>query len=244
MPRRFFVSQLAAGDSQTLTGSEARHLKQVLRMEVGDSLVLFDGSGLEAEAEIAAFPPQDTTPPLSGSLAVELRILERRPARSELPFSLTIASAVPKGDRLKWMVEKLTELGVTRFIPLLTARSVVDPREGKLERLKQTVIEACKQSGRSSLMEITPLQKWGDFLTAHPAADALWIAHPYGDSPSLAQASVGPVTIAIGPEGGFTEGEVSSGVESGGRLLRLGNRILRMETAALAAATLFGIPQE
>lgn len=241
MSRRFFTAAISSGDLQTLSGGEAKHVRQVLRKEPGDRLVIFDGLGLEADAEIVSFQGQDT-----GNVDVVLRILARRQATNELPTSLTIATAVPKGDRLKWMIEKLTELGVTRYIPLFTERSIVDPREGKLERLKQTVIEASKQCGRSSLMEIGEVTKWGSFLEAEIPNHRVWIAHPYGASSQTGLQpgeSKGDV-IAIGPEGGLTEAELQRATDAGAKLLELGSRILRIETAAIAAATLFGIGQE
>jgi 16S rRNA (uracil1498-N3)-methyltransferase len=144
------------------------------------------------------------------------------------------------------MIEKLTELGVTRYIPLLTERSVVDPREGKLERLKQTVIEAGKQCGRSSLMEIGPVTPWASFLDSEIRRGSLWIAHPYGSTAGAASIPDNPQPhiIAVGPEGGLTDSELQSAADAGAKLISLGHRILRIETAALAAATLFGIGRE
>ncbi|MCA9093105.1 MAG: 16S rRNA (uracil(1498)-N(3))-methyltransferase [Planctomycetaceae bacterium] len=241
MSRRFFVTSISAAELQILSGPEARHVQQVLRMQPGDRLAIFDGTGTEADAEILRFQESDT-----GTSDVVLRIVARRQATNELPSPLTIATAVPKGDRLKWMIEKLTELGVTRYIPLLTERSVVDPREGKLERLKQTVIEASKQCGRSSLMEIGPVTPWKSFLETEIRRGPLWIAHPYGNTAGAASIADDPQPhiIAIGPEGGLTDLELQSATEAGAKLLSLGRRILRIETAALAAATLFGIARE
>src|SRR5436190_713470 len=144
MSDRFFVSPPIAGDRAVLAGDEARHLAAVMRVQIGDEVVLFDGSGVEFTARVTATRKQ----------AVELAIFERREISRELPFSLTLAVALPKGERQKWLVEKATELGVTRIVPLVTERGVAQPVESALERLRRSVIEASKQCGRNRLMEI------------------------------------------------------------------------------------------
>ncbi|MFO1021791.1 MAG: RsmE family RNA methyltransferase [Planctomycetales bacterium] len=228
MTKRFHISNFGDESRLSLSGTEAHHLRNVMRMQPGESLWLFDGQGTEAQAKIVAFSPE----------GVLLQLLERRQVKPD--FQVTIAAAVPKGDRVKWMVEKMTELGVSKFIPLITAQSVVDPREGKLERLRQTVIEASKQCGRSHLMEISEPVSWEKFLQQD--FSQLWIAHPGGSLPEQKDfAAVDHCTVAIGPEGGFTDREVAQAMERGARLLGLGSNILRIETAALAAAVLFAL---
>lgn len=230
MTRRFHISELGSEPTLRLTGGEAHHLRNVLRMEAGETLWLFDGRGGEVLGEIVECSPN----------GVMLKVLDRKEGGRE--SVLTIAAAVPKGDRLKWMVEKLTELGVGRYVPLITERSVVDPREGKLERLRQTVIEASKQCGRSRLMEICAPIGWKEFLRGVAKEGELWIAHPGGTFPSSESTERDrAMIVAIGPEGGFTEGEVAQALEGGAKLLGLGEHVLRIETAALAAAALFGV---
>ena len=160
---RFFLRQSlqlansqAAGalpDSVELEGTEAHHLLHVLRAKVGDRLGLFNGAGAEALTEIVNIRKR----------SAELRLLETWsiPAESR---TLTIAAAMPKGDRARWLIEKSTELGVTRLIPLRTQRSVVEPGESKMDKLEQAVIAACKQCGRSHLMTISPLMPFGKLL--------------------------------------------------------------------------------
>lgn len=241
MSRRFFVPELASGEFQILTGGEARHVRQVLRKVAGDRVVMFDGAGNEAEGIITERREEDTA---TGELV--LRIVSRREVSYELGILLVIATAVPKGDRLKWMVEKLTELGVTRYVPLLTERSVVDPREGKLERLKQTVIEASKQCGRTKLMEIGEVTPWEEFVREEIGKGRVWVGDRSGRGMAEIQGDeiAGSCTVAIGPEGGFTERELQMATGAGAELLRLGHRILRIETAAISAASLLGVGRE
>src|SRR5438552_543339 len=134
MSERFFVSSPIVGDVAVLTGDESRHLSTVMRAATGDEITLFDGSGAEFSARVAAVRKG----------AVELSVVERREVSRELPFSLTLAVALPKGDRQKWLVEKTTELGVTRIVPLITDRGVAQPVESARDRLRRSVVEASK----------------------------------------------------------------------------------------------------
>jgi 16S rRNA (uracil1498-N3)-methyltransferase len=204
-------------------------------MQIGQQVWLFDGTGEEALAEIVASSQDDAV----------LRILQRRPAQTETSQPLILGTAVPKGDRFRWLVEKATELGIQRLVPLQTQRSIVDPREGKLDRLRQTVVEASKQCGRSSLMNIDPVTDWKKFVAQEFVGKTGYIAHPGGESLDLGSHAAGePIVVAVGPEGGFTDAEVDSAVAAGAKLVSLGPRILRIETAALALAALLAIGGE
>ena len=119
MSERFFVHVPITGERATLTGEEARHLSGVMRARIGDEVTLFDGLGSECAAHVAAIQKQ----------SVELSISAGARCLRELAFELTLAVALPKGDRQKWLVEKATELGATRLIPLITARGVAQPVE-------------------------------------------------------------------------------------------------------------------
>ena len=214
-----------------LPAAEAHHLAHVLRMRPGEQAVIFDGAGGDALAEIVALAPD----------RAELKIVDRRSADTEAPFSLPIASAVPKGDRFRWMVEKLTELGVQRLIPIVTKRSIVDPREGKLDRLRQTIVEASKQCGRSRLMELDAPTNWAPVLAGRGPGRFL-IAHPAGDPWDPATHRLDrPITVAVGPEGGFTDEEVAMACAAGGELVPRGPRSLLIETAAVAVAGLLTV---
>src|SRR5437763_5768961 len=146
MSERFFVSSPIIGRRAVLAGDEARHVSAVMRAAVGEEVILFDGSGAEFAARVADIRKG----------AVELSIVERREVSRELSFSLTLAVALPKGERQKWLIEKATELGVTRIVPLVTEWGVAQPVESAPERLRRVVVEASKQCGRNRLLEVAP----------------------------------------------------------------------------------------
>lgn len=227
MPRRFFSSVDVSSDRLELSGREAHHLQRVLRMGPGETVWLFDGQGHEVLAEIVTTERD----------CVRLQVRERRQVQSADVSLVTIATGVPKGDRFRWLIEKATELGVQRLVPLITQRSIVDPGQGKLDKLRQTIVEACKQCGRTNLMELTEPMAWKDCLRDEVPGRQVWIAHPAGEGiSSFRLDSQQPSLFLIGPEGGFTDQEVSEATEAGARRLSLGARILRIETAALAIA--------
>ena len=233
MSERFFSSQAITSDRVTLDGAEAHHLLHVMRAAVGERVTLFDDSGAEFSAVVEALGRSDAA----------LRVVERRVVDRELPFPLTVGVALPKGDRQKWLVEKLTELGVTALVPLATERGVAQPTEGALDRLRRAVIEAAKQCGRNRLMQIAEPQTWAEWIgwlgssENEPPATRRLIAHPGGSLLSqLDLASMRPTRIAIGPEGGLSDAEVATAIDAGWQAVDLGPRILRVETAAVALA--------
>ncbi len=227
---RFLLRQPLQLATVELDGSEAHHLLHVLRAKVGDHLGLFNGDGDEALAEIVNIRKR----------SAELRILEAWTVPPD-PRELTLAVALPKGDRARWLIEKATELGVTRIIPLRTQRSVVEPGESKLDKLEQTIIAACKQCGRSRFLRLSPLTAMVNVLKSS-VCDLTLIAHPNAPL-SVSQAFSRTIEraratlILIGPEGGFTDDEFSSAVASGATPVSLGPFLLRIETAAIAVAT-------
>jgi len=234
MPHRFFIPGSFEPDLLLLEGSEAHHLLHVLRMQVGDSVLVFNGTGVEAEAVITK----------TARKTVEIKITERREAQANTQVPVILATAVPKGDRFRWLVEKAAELGVTRLVPLITERSSVDPGENRLKKLQQTIISAAKQSGQTRLMELAPLQTWEDFLEQTCRPDCrLLIADPEGSAlDSLnqiaADVAMSPVVLMIGPEGGFSSEELNSALEKGAKPVKLSEGILRIETAAIIFAGL------
>jgi len=234
MSERFFVAPPIAGERVVLSGDEARHLTTVMRLQPGDEATLFDGSGQEFTARIETVKRH----------AVELAIVERRTVSRELKFSLTLAVALPKGDRQKWLVEKATELGVTRLVPLVTERGVAQPVESALERLRRSVIEASKQCGRNRLMEIGNPLAAAELFAEQGGEPFRLIADPAGQ-PLAAWLQAGSasraekrwsVVAAIGPEGGFSPDELAAARAAGWQAISLGDRILRVETAGVAIA--------
>jgi 16S rRNA (uracil1498-N3)-methyltransferase len=256
MPDRFFSeTPIQPAQTQvTLRGDESQHLAVVLRAKAGTEIMVFDGSGAEWPGRVTAVSKS----------AVEVELGAPRAAESATS-TLTLAVALPKGDRQKWLVEKCVELGVARLVPLLTARGVAQPVENALARLKRAVIEASKQSGQLRLMEIAAPREWSEYVrnSLTQPSQLRCVAQPHrapetrevlADIPLAAQTNLWrtprdwlqPAThriAAIGPEGGFTAAELRVAVDSGWHLLDLGSGILRVETAALKIAAWQGLEE-
>jgi 16S rRNA (uracil1498-N3)-methyltransferase len=224
-----FLHPDLSGSSVVLDEGESHHLARVLRKQIGDEIELFDGKGGACRAIVTR---------VGKSVAVELVEPRRGPAASK--GGVRVACAVPKGERFKWLVEKLTEIGVDELQPLITRRSVVEPGDAKIERLEQQVIAACKQCGRNDLMAIHRAVSWADFLAG--SHGRLFIADQTGTSPQTVESGGGHAstpaeslawtTIAVGPEGGWTDEELRLG-RSAGTAVALCPYILRVETAAI-----------
>jgi 16S rRNA (uracil1498-N3)-methyltransferase len=236
MTRRFYAPEGWPLGETRLDEGESHHLQRVLRAEAGFAVEVFDGRGATGRGVLAGN---------AGKRAVvRVETTTTEPAGPEL----VLATAVPKGDRFAWLVEKGTELGVARIVPLVTRRSVVDPGSGKLDKLRQGVIEACKQCGRSRLMTLDEPMSLANFVRGYsetPVSDraGLLVAHPGGAplsnfSPDDAGRGI---VVVIGPEGGLDEAEVAQLVEAGGCAVSLSRHILRVETAALVVAAWHGL---
>ena len=157
--------------------------------------------------------------------------------------ALVLATAVPKGDRARWLLEKATELGVDQWIPLQTEHSVVDPGAKRLDQLRLTVIAACKQCGRNRLLEISACRTWSELLAEFGGNPGFIVADPTGTPvweavTSREGAASGRVIGAVGPEGGFSSGELESARAARAAIVTLGPRLLRIETAGIVLATL------
>ena len=242
MPDRYFIESPVVSECAILAGAEAHHLLHVMRAKAGTRVTLFDGSGWQFDAIVQR----------TGRNEVELSITGRQEIDREPPIAVTLGVALPKGDRQKWLVEKVVELGVARLVPLETERGVAQPAEKALERLRRGVIEASKQCGRNRLMEIAEPKVWRKFLAENGNAACRLLAHPRqecgespqrrpGDQRRLCEPGARPAAgysaaLAVGPEGGFTAEEVALAVAGGWQAVDLGPRILRVETAAVALA--------
>lgn len=227
MSERFFLATPPGAGHALLEGDEARHLSRVLRAKVGDEVRVFDGSGVEWPATVAAIRRDE----VAVDLGEPLQSVEAKLAR------LTLAVALPKGDRQKWLVEKLTELGVARLLPLVTERGVAEATDSARARMERGVVEACKQCGRNRLMEIAEPLTLEALAAGFPAAVRL-IAHP-GSATALVGRIGDPdqeILAAVGPEGGFSADEIAAAVAAGFTPVGLGPQILRVETAAIALA--------
>ena len=223
MTARYFTEDRLDIGEFYLTGDEAHHLTAVMRANVGDAVVLFNGDGAEYPATVIAAGKKSTT----------LHITARLEVTREVGWPIVVGCALPKGDRFDVLLEKLTELGCTRFIPMTTARSVVVPKADKLPKWRRAVVEASKQCGRNLLMTIDAPVSFADYLQLGDLPQQRVLLHP-GEATFVKALRTG-VAVAIGPEGGFTDGEVSLAKALGWQSLALGHSILRIETAAIAA---------
>lgn len=230
LPRAFCESLLT--DDVVVDDTEAHHLLHVLRLKPGDQLQLFDGCGMEADAVVKRTNRRE----------VFCAVTTRRQTLNIDRVHVTVIAAPPKADRLKWMVEKLTEIGVARLILLHTDRTEVTSGESRKEKLRSSVIAACKQCRRNELMQLSPLQTLTSVLDDVAAArlpGELWIAHPASSMPAVASDAELPIQsrlLLIGPEGGFTDTEFRRTLDVGARLISWPHTILRIETAAVVFA--------
>jgi 16S rRNA (uracil1498-N3)-methyltransferase len=227
LPRLFVPEPLGAGAILTLDGTQANYLVNVLRLGPGAPVKLFDDRTGEWLAEVAD----------SGKRRVTLRVTAHLREREPVP-DLWLVFAPLKRGRIDMLVEKATELGVARLQPVITRRTIVD--RIKDERLLAHMIEAAEQCERTALPELADPVKLDALLAAWPAGRALLFADETGGEPLLQAASPGPAAILIGPEGGFTDEERASlRGHAATRPVSLGPRILRAETAAIAATSLW-----
>jgi 16S rRNA (uracil1498-N3)-methyltransferase len=234
MAERFYVNCPLQPGLVGVEGPEAHHLAVVCRVRPGDPVRLFNGDGREYPARVAEVARRRVT----------LDVLGIEAPRRELGFRLEVAAPLPRGDRAQFLVEKLTELGATAFVPLRTARSVVHPRDTRLDKLHRHVIEASKQCGRNVLMTVGPLAEWETYCRRGDLPATRRLAHP-GESQAIVDGRLrmadwnaphSGLALAVGPEGGFTNEEVVLARSVGWQVVGLGPRILRVETAALVLA--------
>lgn len=234
MSERFYTNLPLQDGPVEITGAEAHHLATVCRLRPDDVVCLFNGDGHEYPARITAVTKR----------SVVLDVMARESPARELPFTLHVSAPIPRGDRAQFLVEKLTEIGVTVFTPLRTERSVVHPGDAKLEKLERYVIEASKQCGRNQLMRIEKLANWVTFCSRADLGIIKILGHSGGKDPALlatglphAIPAVPSFTLAVGPEGGLSNEEVGLAARAGWHLLDMGPRIFRVETAALVLAS-------
>lgn len=235
--QRYFVDKMEQ-DRFILEGDDRFHIVKVMRMGERDQIICVSPGGRSAVCEIAEITDE--------SVAAE--VVKWNDETTELPVRVAIASGLPKGDKLEWIIQKGTEMGAHRFIPFAAARSVVkldEKKSGKkAERWQKIAKEAAEQSHRNILPEVTVPLDFRALLAESPKYDAKLVA--YEEESRAGEASVFSETLAkikpgdsllmvFGPEGGLSEGEVDSLKEHGFQLCGLGPRILRTETAPLYA---------
>lgn len=242
--RRFFAppSNFALDSSTVrLAADEARHLREVLRLRRGAEVFVFDGEGREFRCEVAESARDEAT--LSIKAEVE-------PARPESALRLTLAVALLKGEKLELVVQKATELGVSRVVPVVTKLADVRLKDHKdvarrLERLRRIALEACKQSGRACVPEIAEPIEFHSLVrntTANATGWRVMFAERQGTTLRAVvdglQTLPVAVTALVGSEGGWTDEEIATAVEENWSVVTLGGRTLRAETAAISVAAL------
>lgn len=231
VPRRVHVSSLGRTERIQLDRAQAHHVRDVLRMRTGDELELFDDAGHVAAATIEQCD--------ASAVVARIHRIEQPPGAQT---ALIVASAVPKGDRADWMIEKLSELGVGRFVPLAAARSVVRPGgQKKVDRWRRIATEAARQSRRPGVMQIDPLISVDEFVPTLPPPAVYLSTEPHA-TPLLRLSSAivacSSVAVLIGPEGGWSHEEIARFARFGLTGAKLTETILRVETAAVAAAAI------
>lgn len=231
--RRFFAPPSAFNFSKqtvTLAADEARHLREVLRLKPGDQVSVFDGAGKEFRAHVAQARRE----------FAELELDEEiEPARPESPLQITLAVALLKGEKFDLVVQKATELGVTKIVPLITRFADIKLRDNtdaskRVTRWQRIALEAAKQSGRAVVPQIERVSPFESVLS--PSNPCLMFSEREGRG--LTQIDTGRVTAIIGSEGGWSDEELEEARTAGAQIVTLGGRILRAETAAITAAAL------
>ncbi len=229
MTRRYFAPDLPhSGGLVALPDAEAQHATRVMRVQTGDVVTLFDGKGSESQAVVVHVGRNECQCDAEPSAKVD-----REPSRE-----IHLGIALPKPDRARELIERLTELGVKTVTPLVAERTQRPASDSVIEKLRRGVIEACKQCGRNELMQILPNSRADDFFAASSPTQR-WIAHQSPQSMPLEAAKASSVVLAaVGPEGGWTDDEIRLASEHGFESVHLGSRIYRIETAATVIASL------
>jgi 16S rRNA (uracil1498-N3)-methyltransferase len=229
LTRVFVEEPLAAGQPGTLQGTAANHVMRVLRLREGDALTLFDGRGGEYGARVASFRKD----------SVQVEVLEHRPIERESSLRLTLAQGISRGERMDWVMQKATELGVTRIVPVTTERTMVklDERqtERKLQHWRGIVIAACEQSGRNRVPEVAEPVAYYEVIRSFEPSTTRVLLSPTGTLRASELPRSDHIAMLIGPEGGLSENEQEAAVAAGFQQVRMGPRVLRTETAAIAA---------
>ena len=236
MPRFFVSPESVNGDTITVTEGDYNHIRNVLRMHIGESITVCDGHGADYRCEIAEYSDGQCL----------LAVKERIPSAVELPVEITLYQGLPKKDKMELIIQKAVELGAARIMPVLCERTIVkleDPKkeQRKMERLRAISESAAKQSGRGILPEIADPKKFADAV-ADAKETGCVILVPYENALGMKATTeafeegikAAKIAVFIGPEGGFSREEIALAEKNGARIISLGRRILRTETAGIA----------
>lgn len=226
MPRAYLPPS-SWTETPFLEGDEAKHLSQVLRIQPGAALTVFDGLGNHAQARVLSVSKQ----------RVDLMLELAESAPTSLP-DITLVQAIPKGKNMDWIVQKAVELGVSRIQPLVTRHTIVSPGGDKAEKWRRTALEACKQCGQFTIPIIEDPLPFAEWLANRPSADLEVIAS-LADNPRnfretlKSHPDLESITLAIGPEGDFSPEEMTAALAAGFVPVTLGDLVLRVETATM-----------
>lgn len=229
MPR-FFISEIPCKQT-ILKGEDGKHIAKSLRMKIGESLILCDGQGTDYSCTISAIEQEQVTVAIQSST----------PTKSEPTISVTLYQGLPKADKMDSIVQKAVEMGVTRIVPVLTDRCVSRPDEKsaqkKVDRWQKIANEAAKQSGRGILPTVFPIIDFATAVKQATAESTVLFFYEGGGHPlnRIVDKPCMHYSIFIGPEGGFAQDEVTLAIKQGAQKATLGPRILRTETAPIAA---------
>lgn len=231
MPR--FFTEPPQGQLARLTGEDARHVARVLRMREGESITLCDGAGTDYHGEIAAILPDEVT----------VRVVRSESSASEPAARIRLYQALPKGDKMDWIVQKAVELGTAEIVPVLSERCVSRPDakslDRKIARWNKIALEAAKQAGRGAVPQVLPLETFAQALCGMKQGARSILLYERAVEPMSAflVGVFADISLMVGSEGGFSEEEAQQAREQGVALASLGRRILRCETAPLCALT-------
>lgn len=236
MPHRYFTTEIADG-AAVLRGSDAHHLARVMRAKQGDTVILCDGNAVEYTATITGF----------GDECVEFRVEPGYPSAAEPSVEITLLAGYPKQDKLEQIIKHGVELGCTHFIPFFSRYCVAAPKkeEQKNERYNRIAFEAAKQCGRGVLPDVAlPLPNFGAVCRTFDQYDLVLFCYECGGVPLRQVLAQAPrpegrrlrIGLVTGAEGGFAPEEAAAAGQAGAKTIGLGPRILRCETAPLAAA--------
>ncbi|HAF01130.1 MAG TPA: 16S rRNA (uracil(1498)-N(3))-methyltransferase [Methylophilaceae bacterium] len=229
---RFYEpQQLHLGNIVTLSGNAATHATRVMRLGVGDSLILFNGDGYDYDCELISIKKSEAL----------VRVKNSTPIQNESPLNITLLQGISSGDRMDYTIQKAVELGIKHIQPIATERSVVklsqERAEKRVEHWQNIVIAACEQSGRAFVPHVAMPMGLSAWLTNHPSNQTCRILlNPFG-AKRFAQINKpsGEIQLLIGAEGGLSNKEIELATANGFQSIILGPRILRTETAALTA---------
>ena len=233
LTRVYVEPPVTPGKPLVVEGTAANHITRVLRLRSGDALTIFDGTGGEFGARIDEFRKD----------SVIVSIQEHRDLDRESALPLTLAQGISRGERMDWIIQKATELGASRIVPVSTKRSVVrlDEKQAgrKLQHWRAIAVAACEQCGRNRVPELTAPVDFFDLLAPETSGNTRLLLSPSADLRIDDLEAVGKgVTVLIGPEGGLEDVEHEEALRKGFKAVRLGPRVLRTETAAIAALTI------